>query len=633
MSDMKDLGVLTQPSIGDYAVIGDCRSAALISRDGSLDWLCWPRFDSPSLFGALLDPAKGGCFALRPVGSFSSERRYVGDTNVLETTFRTPTGLVRLTDLMPVCSEADSGSELWPQHQILRAVECLTGDVELELVCDPRPDYARTTPRLRDRGPLGLYYEHGNTVLILHSDLPLTLSDDGTGARGRAVLRARERRHVSLVFSQGEPAIIPPLGAVAQRKIRTSLEWWEHWASRCTYQGPYRQAVIRSALTLKLMAYAPSGAVVAAPTSSLPEQLGGVRNWDYRYCWLRDASLTLQALVDLGFPAEAQSFLAWLIHTTRITWPELQILYDVYGRPNLEETELDHLTGFAGSRPVRVGNAAEDQLQLDVYGEVVDAIYQFVRRGGRLHRMTARMLIGFGETVCRRWREPDDGIWEVRSGRRHHTYSKAMCWVALDRLLRLHAAGRLTAPADRFAREQAAIRDQIEDRGFDRSIGSYVSVLDGKAVDASLLQLGRYGYIDPASPRMRGTLAAVRTRLGRNGLLHRYLTEDGLPPGEGAFGICSFWAVTAQALGGDPGGAAETFEHLLRHANDVGLFAEEIDPESGTPLGNFPQAFTHVGLIDAALTLAGSNRHFGDPAAPPAESNASAHAKPPAGRV
>jgi GH15 family glucan-1,4-alpha-glucosidase len=622
---------LGKPSIGDYAIIGDCRSAALVSRGGSLDWLCWPRFDSPSLFGALLDPAKGGSFALRPVGSFSSERRYIGDTNILETTFQTPTGVVRLTDLMPVCSEVDRGRELWPQHQILRAVDCLTGEVELELVCHPRPDYARTTPRLRARGLLGLYYEHGNTVLILHGDLPLTLSDDGTGARGRTLLRSGERRHISLVFSQGEPAVIPPLGAVAERKITTSVEWWEQWVSRCTYQGPYRQAVIRSALTLKLMAYAPSGAVVAAPTSSLPEQLGGVRNWDYRYCWLRDASLTLQALFDLGFPAEAESFLAWLIHTTRITWPELQILYDVYGRPNLEETELDHLAGFAGSRPVRVGNAAEGQLQLDVYGEVVDAIYQFVRRGGRLNRMTARMLIGFGETVCRRWREPDEGIWEVRSGRRHHTYSKAMCWVALDRLLRLHAAERITAPAARFAREQAAIRDQIETHGFNESIGSYVSVLDGNAVDASLLQLGRYGYTDPAGARMRGTLATVLARLGQAGLLRRYATDDGLPPGEGAFGICSFWAVTAQALGGDPGGAGTTFERLLRHANDVGLFAEEIDPESGAALGNFPQAFTHVGLIDAAITLAGADRRPAGSADLPAEPTAAA--KPRTGRV
>jgi GH15 family glucan-1,4-alpha-glucosidase len=592
------------PAISDYAIIGDCRSAALISRNGSLDWLCWPRFDSPSLFGALLDQAKGGRFAVRPVLPFVGERRYVPDTNILETTFRTSSGILRLTDLMPVCSEADKRRELWPQHQILRAVECLAGEVEVELVCDPRPDYARTTPRLRDRGALGIHYEHRDTVLVLRSDLPLALSTDGGGVRGRAVLRAGERRHVSLVFSQGEPAVIPPLGAPAERKIRMSVEWWKQWAGRCTYAGPHRAAVVRSALTLKLMAYAPSGAVVAAPTTSLPEQPGGTRNWDYRYCWLRDASLTLQALFDLGYPAEAEAFLGWLIHTTRISWPELQILYDVYGRADLKERQVDQLAGFGGARPVRVGNAAEGQLQLDVYGEVLDAVYQFVQRGGRLDRATARMLIGFGDTVCRRWREPDEGIWEVRAARRQHTYSKAMCWVALDRLLRLHAAGLLRAPATRLARERAAIGEEIERRGFDAGLQSYVSVLGGDTLDASLLQLGRYGYADPASPRMRGTLAAVHARLGRNGLLYRYLEDDGLAPGEGAFGICSFWAVTAQALGGDRRGAGEVFEHLLDYANDVGLFAEEIDPASGAALGNFPQAFTHVGLIDAALTLA-----------------------------
>ncbi|HJR15468.1 MAG TPA: glycoside hydrolase family 15 protein, partial [Gemmatimonadales bacterium] len=337
-------------------------------------------------------------------------------------------------------------------------------------------------------------------------------------------------------------------------------------------------------------------------------QPGGVRNWDYRYCWLRDASLTLQALFDLGHPAEAESFLAWLIHTTRITWPELQILYDVYGRPDLKESELEHLAGFAGSRPVRIGNAAGGQLQLDVYGEVLDAVYQFVQRGGHLDGATRRMLVAFGETVCRRWREPDESIWEIRAGQRQHTYSKAMCWVALDRLLRLHAAGRVHVPVERFARERAAIRDQIESRGYHEGIGSYVSVLGGDAVDASLLQLGRYGYADPGSVRMRGTLSAVQARLGRGHLLYRYLTDDGLPPGEGAFGICGFWGVTAQALAGDRDRAEKAFEHLLGYANDVGLFAEEIDPESGAALGNYPQAFTHVGLIDAALTLAGVDR-------------------------
>jgi len=309
-------------------------------------------------------------------------------------------------------------------------------------------------------------------------------------------------------------------------------------------------------------------------------------------------------LFDLGYSEEAEAFLSWLLHTTRMTWPELNILYDVYGEPHLPERHLDHLAGYHGSRPVRVGNDAQKQLQLDVYGEVVDAAYEFVGRGGQLDRTAARMMVEFGKTVCRRWREPDEGIWEVRGGRRHHTYSKAMCWVALDRLLKLHEGEHVRVPEAHFKAELAAIRAEIEQRGWNERLGSYVSVFDGEELDASLLLLIRYGYVDPNSDRARGTIRRVNERLGRNGLLYRYLDgDDGLPGGEAAFGICSFWAVDCQALQGDLHGAQAAFAHLLQYANDVGLYAEEVDPENGAALGNFPQAFTHVGLIDAALTI------------------------------
>lgn len=598
-------------AIADYAIIGDCRSAALVSRAGSIDWLCWPRFDSPSLFAALLDRRRGGAFAIRPVGRFSSERRYIGDTNVLETTFRTPGGgRARLIDFMPVTSEADKRRRLWPDHQLLRILEGVEGEVEMELVCAPRPDYARRLPRLRDRGVLGIYYEHRARAFILRSEIPLTLSEDHATARSTFVLRPGERRRVSAVYTEGEPAFISPLGEEAERRLDLTLRWWNAWAARCTYDGPYRAAVVRSALCLKLMAYAPSGAVVAAPTTSLPETLGGVRNWDYRYCWLRDASLTLQALYDLGHRPEAEAFLSWLLHTTQMSLPELQILYDVYGETRLRERELAHLEGFARSRPVRVGNDARGQLQLDVYGELLDAVYEFVGRGGRLDRATRRLLAGFGDTICQRWQEPDEGIWEIRGGRLHHTYSKAMCWVALDRLLKLDAQGHaLNIPHQRFEATRTAIRDAIERRGYNESLRSYVSVFDGADVDASLLLLARYGYADPKSTRMRHTCARVNERLGRDGLLYRYLADnDGLPPGEGAFGICSFWAVDCRALQGDIDGATALFERVLGYANDVGLFAEEVDPANASLLGNFPQAFTHVGLIDAALTLAQARR-------------------------
>jgi GH15 family glucan-1,4-alpha-glucosidase len=453
------------PAIGDYAIIGGCRSAALISREGSLDWLCLPRFDGPSVFGALLDRGKGGRFSVRPAGRFTVSRRYIGDTNVLETTFRTETGTVRLVDLMPVASENDKRRHLHTDHQILRMVECVDGEAEIEVVCDPRPRYARVIPRLTDCGALGLCYEHASEMLVLRSEIPLALSADSPGAYGREALRRGERRRISLVVAVGEPAIIPPLGSEAEARIDLSIRWWEEWASHCRYEGPARDQVLRSALTLKLLCHAPSGAVIAAPTTSLPEKIGGVRNWDYRYCWLRDASLTLRALFDLGYTTEGESFLSWLLHATRLTWPELQVLYDVYGETRLPERELDHLEGYAGSRPVRVGNDAAYQFQLDVYGEVVEAVFQYVLRGGRLDRSASRMLAGLGKTVCRRWREPDEGIWEIRAGRRHHTYSKAMCWVTLDRLIRLHERRHVKIPVREFSVERDAIRREIETRG------------------------------------------------------------------------------------------------------------------------------------------------------------------------
>lgn len=592
------------PAIGDYAVIGNCRSAALVSREGSLDWLCLPRFDGPALFGALLDRVRGGSFAVRPTEGFRATRRYRDDTNVLETTFTTDRGAVRLVDLMPVASEEDKRSALAPDHEVLRILEGLAGEVEVEVTCDPRFAYGLAVPGVEERGALGLWWRHGSAALVVRSDVPLSGSAGRSGVRGRRLVRAGDRCAVALACAHGEPAVLPALGPTAEARLAQTVRWWSAWTSRSRYTGPYRAAVTRSALTLKLMTYAPSGAIIAAPTTSLPERVGGVRNWDYRYCWLRDASLTLRALMDLGHEDEAQAFLAWVLHSTRLTWPELQVLYDVHGEARLPERELDHLDGYMASRPVRVGNDAVGQLQLDTYGEVVDAVFEFARRGGRLDRATGRMLVGLGETVCRRWREPDEGIWEVRGGRRHHTYSKAMCWVALDRLMELHAAGHLRAPVSRFARERDAIRAEIETRGYDARLDSYVSVLDGHDVDASLLLLARYRYTEPGAARMRSTCARIQERLGVDGLVYRYRTDDGLPPGEGAFGIASFWAVDCRCLQGDVEGAAAAFERLCALANDVGLFAEEIDPTSGAQLGNFPQAFTHVGLIDAALTLA-----------------------------
>ena len=607
------MSIVHSCAIGDYAAIGDCRTAALVSIDGSIDWLSVPRFDGPSVFAAILDGTRGGRFVVRPAGAVREvSRRYLPGTNVLETTFAAPSGRVRLTDSMSVPVDGRT-PELKPGHEIVRRIEVLDGEAEVEVVFDPRPGYGLRRGRLRPAGPFGFVFAWGSEAIALRSEIVLR-EVEGPALRGVERLRAGERRFVVLGYDKQVPSVLPALGEGAQRTLETTGQWWSAWSERIDYEGPYREAVLRSALVLKLLAFSPSGAIVAAPTTSLPEAVGGDRNWDYRYCWLRDAALTLRALFDLGFQAEADAFLSWMLHATRLTWPRLQVMYDVYGRTRLPERELGHLEGYAGSRPVRVGNGAANQLQLDVYGEVIEAAWRYVCQGGRLDAATGRMLAGLARTVARSWREPDEGIWETRGGRRHHTLSRVMCWVALDRLLRLAEGGHLRLDANAMRGERDAIRAEVEARGFDARLGSYVSELDGAEVDASLLLVGLHGYASFEDDRMRGTLECVRQRLGVDGpsaagsaaraLLFRNRDEDGLRGREGAFGICSFWGVEALALAGRVDEARESFEQLLSFGNDVGLFAEEIDPQSGGALGNFPQAFTHVGLINAALTLA-----------------------------
>lgn len=592
--------------IADYALIGDGRSAALISRDGSLDWLCWPCFDSPSLFAALLDPDRGGRFRIRPTGSFRAARRYLPDTNVLETVFSCQSGSVALRDLMPVAAETERRSVPEPEHEILREVEALEGEVELDVLYAPRPDYGRVAPHLFDRGPFGIWCETGRGVLVMRDELGSRLSPDKQTASGVVRLRAGERRHLSLAYGREAPMVVPLLGEAARSRVEQTVRWWRDWVDGCRYRGPYRNAVVRSSLALKLLAFAPSGALVAAPTTSLPERSGGDKNWDYRFCWLRDAAFTVRCFFGLGYDAEAESFLDWLLHATRLTRPQLQVVYDVFGEARLPERTLDHLAGYSNALPVRIGNDAHRQFQLDVYGEVADAAAIAATQGVRFDREAIQMLNGLGRTVCARWREPDAGIWESRSRHIHYTHSKVLCWVALDRLVRLHEKYGFALDGGRFRAEREAIRAEIEARGFSPGLGTYTRRFDGDDLDASLLLLPLYGYIDAAHPRMRATTDHVLATLGRGPLVYRYpaIDDQGQSTGEGTFGACAFWAVEARARGGDIPGAQDTFEHLLNYANDVGLFAEEIAADSGQALGNFPQAFTHIGLIGAALTLA-----------------------------
>jgi GH15 family glucan-1,4-alpha-glucosidase len=584
--------------IGSYALIGDCRTAALVSRTGAIDWLCLPHFSSPSVFGALLDRERGGSFSIRPTAAFRTERRYVDATNVLETTFHTDDATLRVTDLMPVPSR-----DIGPLREILRIVEGVRGTMQVAIDVDPRPDYGRMPARSRSRGGLGTCWQWGDSLLWLLSSLSLPAGDSGP-LHANAVIRAHDKHFLSLGYSKGEVGAWAPLGADAEERLRRTLEWWRSWASACTYRGEHRDQVLRSALALKLMTYVATGAVVAAPTASLPETLGGDRNWDYRYCWLRDAALTMRAFTGLGYMQEGERFLDWLLHTTRLTWPELGVLYDIYGRTGIPEAELDHWRGFANSRPVRIGNAASKQLQLDIYGSVLSAAADFVRAGGSLQRSEGRLLSGFGRTVCRQWTEPDHGIWEIRGARRHYTSSKMMCWIALRSLL---ALAERDVPGVRIGDSEPqmhAIDALIEGRGFSNRLSSYTALLDGNEADASLLLAGCLGYRPADHPRMRGTCDFILSRLSCNDLLYRYEPGfDGSTQPEGAFGICSFWAVDNLARRGDVAEARRLFHHLMRFANDVGLYGEEIDPHSGAALGNYPQAFTHVGLITAALAL------------------------------
>ncbi|MDZ4307714.1 glycoside hydrolase family 15 protein [Allopontixanthobacter sp.] len=588
------------PKISDYALIGDCRTAALVSRSGSIDWMCLPDFSSPSVFAALIDPEKGGRFAITPLSPVHSERRYVPHTAVVETIVTTGTGTVRISD----CLSVGDCASLQPQRELLRVVEGLEGRVTLDVHFDPRPGYAKIQVPVRKVGTGAFTCSSGNEHLLLRCDVSLDHDTNGRGMRGQVALSAGERVCFSLSYVSGDPAIILPLGDLAAERLERTARWWRDWSQSCTYEGVHREAVRRSAITLKQMTFAPSGAVVAAPTTSLPEAIGGTRNWDYRYCWLRDAALTMRAFLGLGLLDEAGAFLRWLLHATALTQPRLNIMYDIYGRTDLNEEELDHLAGYRGSGPVRIGNGAHDQIQLDVYGGVISAAVEFAMAGGRLQRDQLNLLAGFGRTVCAIWREPDHGIWEIRGEKRHYTFSKLMCWLALDCLLRLADTDPVSIDRKVFERERDAIRETIETRAWSEKLGSYSGALDEEWPDASLLLMSCLGYTTAAAPRMRATADRIRDVLGCDGLIYRYEHgRDGFESREGAFGICSFWAVDNLAMRGDLQEAEDLFCELLDRSNDVGLYSEEIDPGNGEFLGNFPQAFTHVGLINAAIAL------------------------------
>jgi GH15 family glucan-1,4-alpha-glucosidase len=582
--------------IADYAAIGDGRTVALVAGDGSIDWLCLPDLDSPSVFAAVLDADHGGNFTLLPEIPAEVRRRYLPDTNVLETTFTTAQGVVQVTDAMTL-----PNAELGPTRELIRLVVGLTGRVPMRWRITPAFDYGAAAPRLERRGgvPVALA---GSDALAICSWGAGEAQLDNQSIFGHFQTEESSLALLALCGSHQEPLVFPPRKDVEARLTATT-DYWRDWAANRAYDGPWRDEVIRSALALKLLFHAPSGAIAAAASASLPEEIGGERNWDYRFCWVRDSAFTLQALLQLGCPREAEAFFWWLLHASQLSHPHLQVLYRLDGSESATERTLE-LDGYRGSRPVRVGNAAAAQTQLDIYGVLLQTALVYTQAGGQLDRETGRRLAGISDLVCQTWREPDSGIWEVRSEPAHFTQSKMMCWVALDRAVRLCDAGHIPgAHASTWRREQLAIREFVETRCWSERLGSYTRQADGEDLDASLLLAILFGYQAPDPGRLRFTVDALRHELGRGSLLSRYSGEDGLEGAEGAFLCCSFWLVDALARVGRLEEATVLMQELIAVANDVGLYAEEIDPQTNELLGNTPQGLVHLALINAAVSI------------------------------
>jgi GH15 family glucan-1,4-alpha-glucosidase len=583
--------------IRDYAAIGDGRTVALVGSDGAVDWLCLPDLDSASVFAALLDSERGGRFALAPSVAYNTTRRYLPETNVLETTFTTPAGIVRVTDAMTLPLRG-----LTPYRELVRRVDGVAGEVPMRWLVEPGFAYGSKRQAFNRHGGIPVAAHGSDAVAVLSWDAGRA-EIDVASVGGHFRSRAGQSSLLVLSAAHQEPLVLPSRNDVESRLDATAASW-RTWAGERSYEGPWREAVVRSALALKLLVFAPSGAIAAAATTSLPEEIGGGRNWDYRFSWPRDAAFTLQALLALGCGSEARAFFSWLLHASQLTHPRVQVLYRLNGRDDTHERELP-LAGYRRSSPVRVGNGARGQLQLDVYGEVLAAAALLAAFFGRLDRDQGRRLAEMADLVGRIWRRPDAGIWEVRADPAHFIQSKMMCAVALDRAVALAESGYLPGKnAGQWRREATAIRAYVESAGYSEPKQSYRRAVADDGVDASLLLGVLARYDRPDAPRLVATVDAIRRVLGHGPFVHRYLADDGLPGEDGAFIACSFWLVEALARQGRGDDAAELMNELVELSNDVGLYAEEIDPASGDFLGNFPQGLSHLALINAAVAIA-----------------------------
>jgi GH15 family glucan-1,4-alpha-glucosidase len=595
--------------IAEYGLLADCNSAALVDRAGSISWLCLPRYDSTAVFARILDP-DGGHWSITPTGAYRSERRYVPGTLVIETTFATETGSVTLIDALAF-AEGQRHHELGlaAPHLVLRLVECLVGEVELRLELAPRPEYGLVKPLFRPTEAGGRTFGGPNQIV---ASVPIETSIEDSTMAGTFTVSAGERVGFAMQWAPPEgpaPGPFPP-EMVAER-LDDTIEGWRSWeAEHDIYAGPHRELVRLSSRVLKGLTYRPTGAIVAAPTTSLPETVGGERNWDYRYAWIRDASLTLEALYIGACSDEAEEFVSFMTSAAggRASERSLQIMYGIAGEHDLSERELPHLRGWRDSAPVRVGNGAWGQTQLDVYGELLNSLHLYREQLGELHPEIQRFVADLANTAARRWRETDAGMWEMRGEPRHHLSSKVLCWVALDRAIALAPQLGMHAEVERWTAERDEIRDAVLTRGWSEARQAYAQSFDSDELDAAQLLMPILGFLPATDERMRSTIDAIADELTEDGLVLRYrnaegLNADGLSGEEGTFVICSFWLVSALAKAGEVDRAEKLFDQLVSYANDLGLLAEEIDTAAGEQLGNFPQAFSHIGLITSAWAI------------------------------